>query len=463
MHNRLRYFLTPLIFIVVASASTYVAYSRQQPAQNSTGSISGRLTSAQKPLSGIEVRLLRPPKAGNSQKTRVAAVTTDDNGYYQFTGVAVGSYDVVPVSDRYFVSDVTRNYETGKTVMVASGQEVDNIDFDMPTFGKIEGQLRDSDGRPVTQFSVSLATLEKSQKKSRSQSIGAIIKPSDSDGNYSIEKVPPGSYIVLAGNQITYSMMVQSDAAKHPLYPLTYHPGTTDATKASPVAVEPGATVTAVDITIEPVKTCRITGRVTDEQTGAPIPKVDFVITYQESDGRKTDVASGHWQSDVNGQFKMPVVLPGHMIIKPSPSAAKNAYGDPLEIDVADQDITGLEIKMHRASTLSGQVVIDTSNGTADITRLSQLKYSVGLYLKEGFMQSSPVAVVEPDGRFRFTGLFPGVFKFTINPVVKGALQEFHLLRVERDGQPLRDGIEIGKGEDLTGLRLVVRATGANS
>jgi len=32
----------------------------------------------------------------------------------------------------------------------------------------------------------------------------------------------------------------------------------------------------------------------------------------------------------------------------------------------------------------------------------------------------------------------------------------------KRDGKELRDGIEIGKGQDLTGLRLIVRTTGAH-
>ena len=464
MNNRPGSILTLLAFIFFAPVITFTAYSGQQTGGKSTGSISGHVTSAKKALSGIEVQLLERLLPGKGLTTRfVAAVTTDDQGHYQFAGVDDGTYDVVPVTDLYFVSDPTQDYHAGKIVTVASGQQIANINFDMPMFGKIEGQIRDSNGRPVKQYSVDLWMFEKNHEKSRLPDSAAIVKPSDDNGNYSIEKVPPGSYIVSCGHPITYSLMLYSDVEKHPIYPQAFHPGTADIARASEVEVRPGATITGVDITLEPpIKTYRIAGRVIDEQTGEPIPKESFTIVYQDSNGQKTEGKGPQWDSNSKGEFKIPGLLPGHIFFEPGPNVASNTYSDPIEMDITDKDITGLEIKMHRASTLSGQVVIDTSDGNAKTGKLAPLNCWAVLYLKDEITRPTIKADIEPDGRFRFTGLFPGVFKFRLDSMAQSGLREVYLLRVERDGQELPDGIEIRKGEDLTGLRLVVRTTRAS-
>jgi len=223
-----------------------------------------------------------------------------------------------------------------------------HVAYSQSQAGKIEGQITDSNGRPVPQLSVTLTITKKNQEKSYSEAQGVITKPSDNKGNYTIENVPPGKYLVSIGLQNKYVSMMRPDGANVPLYVQTFHPGTADITKATVVEVAPGETVTGVDITVEmPIKICRISGRVIDEQSGAPIAKVGFVITYHENDGPGADIESSYWQSDDNGQFKMLVVLPGHIIIKPSPNAPAKVSADPVELDVTDKDITGLEVKVH--------------------------------------------------------------------------------------------------------------------
>jgi len=149
MNNRLRYFLTSLIFVVFVCVSTFVAYSQQQPVQNSPGSISGRLVSQQKPLSGIVVQLLGPLEPGQYKKTEVARVVTDDAGNYSFDSVASGKYDIVPVTGAYVFSEMTESYQPGRTVTVASGERISNINFELGLAATIKGRIKDADGNPV--------------------------------------------------------------------------------------------------------------------------------------------------------------------------------------------------------------------------------------------------------------------------------------------------------------------------
>lgn len=224
-----------------------------------------------------------------------------------------------------------------------------HLAYSQSTAGKIEGQITDSNGRPVALLLVTLTIAEQNQEKSHSSPRGITTKRSDNQGNYTIENVPPGRYLVSIEPSNKFTSMMGADSVRYPPYPQTFHPGTADITKARVVEVAPGATVTPVDITVEPpIKTYRIRGRVIDEQTGAPIPKVGFTITYRdENDGRGVDIESSYWQSDDNGQFKMMVVLPGHITIKPSPNAPAKVSADPIELEVTDKDITGLEVKVH--------------------------------------------------------------------------------------------------------------------
>jgi hypothetical protein len=59
---------------------------------------------------------------------------------------------------------------------------------------------------------------------------------------------------------------------------------------------------------------------------------------------------------------------------------------------------------------------------------------------------------VEPDGSFYFCGLRPGRVKISAHSFMQ---PRFWLLRVERDGLDLSDGIEISPGGRLTGVRAV--------
>jgi hypothetical protein len=75
--------------------------------------------------------------------------------------------------------------------------------------------------------------------------------------------------------------------------------------------------------------------------------------------------------------------------------------------------------------------------------------------LSDNLTSSSLSAPINGDGSFRITGIRPGkVSLFTF--MSRGGPAALRLLRIERNGQDLRDGVEIRSGEDINGLRLVL-------
>ena len=66
---------------------------------------------------------------------------------------------------------------------------------------------------------------------------------------------------------------------------------------------------------------------------------------------------------------------------------------------------------------------------------------------------SPPPLEIGPDGRFLLNGLRPG--KVILMHMRSPGSQGINLVRIERDGVAQPDGITIGQGEQVTGIRIV--------
>ena len=131
-----------------------------------------------------------------------------------------------------------------------------------------------------------------------------------------------------------------------------------------------------------------------------------------------------------------------------------NTYGDPISFDVKDEDVTGLKIPMHSASTLTGIVTIEGNVDPPIADVLSRLMISAHTLSDkmEGSIVTSPI---NADGGFRITGIRPG--KVSLSSFIQGGgPAALRILRIERNGMELREGVDVRSGEDINGLRLVV-------
>jgi hypothetical protein len=125
--------------------------------------------------------------------------------------------------------------------------------------------------------------------------------------------------------------------------------------------------------------------------------------------------------------------------------------------EVNNSDVSGLEIKAIRGSTISGAVIIEGADDPALKAKLQQLVVdirTVGAAFPGGYL-----AKVAGDGSFRLTGVEP--MRATL--YLSSAQEEiFSIKRIERDGAEIRSAIEIKRGEQITGVRIVVaHANGA--
>jgi hypothetical protein len=150
-------------------------------------------------------------------------------------------------------------------------------------------------------------------------------------------------------------------------------------------------------------------------------------------------------------------VLPGKYGVFVNHESGGDLVSDLAVCEVGEGDVHGIEVRVRQGATISGVVVIE---GTTDPAVLAKLK----LIQLHAFPRTNPQdqlrtptqinTKVNADGTFQMRGLAPG--KIDLVMTGRPDLNELMRLRVELNGAPVREGIDIAAGEKLTGVRFVL-------
>jgi hypothetical protein len=222
-----------------------------------------------------------------------------------------------------------------------------------------------------------------------------------------------------------------------------------------------GHETTDVDITVgSPLKLYEIVGQTINVETEAPVPNVGLETITKSKNGLASTHSSGDLASDANGEFRIKNAMPGRYVIAPENNQASNTYGDSISFEVSDGDVSGLKIPMHSASTLTGTVSVEGNPDLPVADLLSQLRILADT-VSTGLMSSTTSSPVSPDGRFRIAGMRPGKVGLSFG-VGRTGPQGFSLIRIERNGVDVQDGVDVGVGQDVTELRLII-ASGSST
>jgi hypothetical protein len=196
-----------------------------------------------------------------------------------------------------------------------------------------------------------------------------------------------------------------------------------------------------------------------------PLPGIQLGVVAHNEDGNVGSNTTGDWHSDEKGVFRIEGALPGHYLIYPTNDPSSNSFGEPISFDVKNEDVSDLEIRMSRGATISGVVVVEGVNDPGLRDKLSQLGVSAHVSLQDpttalpnrpsDWFASSRIS---GDGGFHVAGLPPGKAMIYLRSNSPSAPNEFTILRLERNGQDITNGMVIGQGEQVTGVRVVIGA-----
>lgn len=445
-------FLARTLFI----ASILLLYSipssiAQDSKKEATGSISGRVKVGGTPAARVTV-VLRVSDRGQSQQ--VAKTTTDEDGRFTIKAVPAGSYMISPHTPA-LVAGTDNSPGPSHTVSLSEGEDVDGIDFSLIKGGVITGRVTDADGRPLIEQRVQLIPIDERGQRMPTPFFNPGMFTTDDRGVYRLFGLMPGRYKVSVGDAPDGTVRIGFGGGS---YPRTFHPDVSDEGRATIVELSSGSEAAGIDIKLgRASKTYVATGRIVDADTGKPIANVQYGHGALNKDQRMT---SGFgWtgnRSTASGDFRIDGLTPGRYAAFVVATEQVDFYSEAAVFEVTDSDVSSIEIKTRRGSTISGHVVVEGSDDPDVLARLSKLQLRAAVMTEELTTPSMAAIAISVDGGFLITGLRPGKARILFNALGSEAGRGFTLIRVEREGINQRDGIEVTAGENVSGVRVVL-------
>jgi len=442
-----------LIFALTIFLVGFDASAQTQSASQRSGSISGRITAEGKPLSGVVVTIER-----FSGTQELLQGKTDTEGLFRIEGIPPGGWYLRPHAYLYTLAESERNIPNSRRLVLGPGESVDGIAIELIRGAVITGRVTDERGRPVVDAHVGLRRPQGEGSEYVSPSLSpSDVGATDDRGVYRIFGVPAGRFLVAA----TMSTAPQEDTAHYTVY----YPNTADESKAKLVELVSGEEIEGVDIQlVPPVKTYKASGRLIDVVSGNPIPGLYIGCQRLDNDRQKAmleETSPDVRMTDKYGEFTIAGLQPGtHRLTIGTLTIGRDQlvvewYEEPVDVEIVNQDVGGIELKARRGASVSGVIVVE---GPADPQILSLVRpyvQSVMVGEKTVVPGSRSSATAGTDGRFKLSGMRAGEFILSAL-ILPPNMRKLVMHRVEIGGKTLRGPISLEEAQQLSGVRIIM-------
>jgi hypothetical protein len=437
-----------------------------------TGTGWPQVPAAKGSISGVVVTTDRPPVpirgvTVSTQSGRRIAVT-DDLGRFSFDGLEPAQYYITAEKPPFLATTfgATRPGGDGTAVRLAAGQRVVDITIALTRGGVITGTVRDLDGAPAPNLSVTA---------------GFTTVRTDDRGIYRVFGLAPGEYVVSAmprdrftmGGSISTPTTADLDAELAELrlgrlapapgsrpptsysnprkYASVFYPGTTTPSAAVPIVVAAGEERAGIDITLVMSGSFVIAGRLIDEQS-QPVPPGVMVMAF-----RGDRLSAGATPTVANGAFRLPNMAPDRYILR---VAFSNPPANPAErptvrwwarqvVDLADRDMD-VVLQLKPPMTIAGRIVFDgAASGSMPAMTSLQLNLVARVTANEAAPPPRPTTTISPDGTFTIANVFPTAYQWS-GTVSGGNAADWWLRSVVIGGKDVLDS-ETELEQNITG------------
>lgn len=372
----------------------------------------------------------------------------DDEGNFKLMGLQPGAYKISASLPGYVNASDSRIYRIGAnvTIRIVKG-------------GVITGRVTNARGEPLEMVSVNLLTARglEGRDASLSQEFSNKHFLTDDRGVYRAYGLPPGVYVVSA----TDIPIASFNSGSIPHDSPTYYPSVKRET-ATEVTVRNGEEVNGVDIRHRGERGHSITGAISGNILPSSLSGVPGVLLTNEAskevEGLEFLIGSRsfgfHGVSD--GVYELKAYGP-----------AGSSISAPLRITVKGADITGLDLRLIKAGSISRRAVFESPKSgegcgeksgveeiflqvkKSDATYRNQRSYLTAINEKGDFAQ--PLE----DGVYRIIPDLPGDNLY-VRAIARTAKET-----ASQTIDVARDGVALKLGENLTGIEVLVAAGAA--
>jgi hypothetical protein len=232
------------------------------------------------PLPGVTLTL-------QNAENQTKKVVTNEEGQFEFANLKPGKYRIEPVWPKHYTSE-----HPMQEVTIAD-RGCSTVGFEAKLDGRVDGQVLDSEGRPV---SIMLHLEPVEPQKNHSSIIGHSHE--DEDGLFEITGIPPGSYLL-------YFEFQTEGWKNNKKY---YYPGVTDPKEATVIEIGLGQTVEGFDFRVPPAFKVRTIEGWVVWPDGSPAKGVEVMLLCPKStrpDGYTLEFGPPMASTDEGGRFRL--------------------------------------------------------------------------------------------------------------------------------------------------------------
>jgi protocatechuate 3,4-dioxygenase beta subunit len=409
---------------------------------------------------GVSAEILRP--------LSTALAETDDSGSFTFRTLLPGRYTLAVQREGYFAPYTgVPNPIVGRTITIEAGKRPAALDLFLVEGGMITGRIRDPLGQPAV--GVTVMAYQPAYPNGVLSWTGAISRVTDDRGEYRLNWLRPGQYLVAA---------IPAARGANPGSPeswvRTFYPGSDYPLAAVPLAVKDGEEVRSIDIDIRTsdARTYRISGiAINPLPSLRPNPAtgvVDrslsgfYLLPHEpsllDSEAFPTQIPNAiPAGSRPNGEFEIRNVKPGmyHLYTSYLDQSIGRYFTSRTLVDVRDEDVTGLSIVVGSGGTLDAQVVIE---GLADPPiRLDSLELEFRTIdtTPRMFAAFNSSQSLDTAGKVILKNIAEARYRFSL----RGLPPDAYIADIRQSGRSVFDeGVLLGG--QLEPIRIAVRADG---
>jgi large repetitive protein len=412
-----------------------------------TGTVIDGLTRQPLAAANVSARNFMPGQSG----VRVFSATTDSEGQFTISSVSPGRYVVSASLPGYVGGRLAGFGSSGRALTVAPDQHVDGLTLLLTPGASVVGHIKDKDGKPIAGVAVQVMRYFYDEGQKQLHGVGSP-SSTNAGGEYRITGLAAGQYYLLA------TATFGSAEAKKPAnqaYASTYYPGNRDVARATPLAIRPGEELAGIDMTLTPVRTVSISGRVLMASTSAPAPGAEVMLAEQEGGDAS---AQRQCLSDAKGNFELQGVPPGAYEIiaqvEPKNRKSKALFGR-KSIKVGEANLRKLDVRIGPGIDLTGHIRVD-DKAHVDFSRMTATLQARESSTVSALLPGVDNATVKPDGTFTFADVPDGTYSINVYPLPPG-----NYLKATGRADVLDTGITIARGQPQGELDLTLSPSAA--
>lgn len=441
----------------------------QTPAPTGTAAMMGTVTMAGtgQPVEGVRVTLSGP----ELRSTRSAM--TNDDGQFLFDRLPAGVYTVRGTRTGHIAGTYGQKQpgKPGTSIVLAAGQQLKDITFEIAKGGVISGSVLDEKNRPSigTPVRVMRWMIQSGERMLTTAGTGTT----DDRGLYRIYNLSPGDYVVsavprntaaeiltsadmmnqaraeelaargLVGGNVTFSVNMddyQGAAQATQGYAPVFYPGTTQLAGARAIRVGVSEEQLGIDFALQRVPLSTVTGQVI-VPTGQNPTTVQ--VRLLQAEGNALGIGQQNVRPAQNGTFTFRSVVPGQYTVfavaavneprgtntvptgvgqwesAPQPGQQRRIWAQSdLFVDGVSPPVVSLTMRdgMAVSGNISFSGTLPQANNAqrvrVSLAPLGQVSQLLGL----GNMQG----MVDASGRFTINGVIPGRYRVSASGGAQG-------------------------------------------